>query len=362
MRILILANNDIGLYKFRKELIQKLLDEGNQLYISLPYGCYIQELESMGCFFIDTDIDRRGINPIADLKLLLKYKKIINYTCPDIVITYTIKPNIYGCMVCRFLHINYAANITGLGTAFQCQNLLKVIVTLMYKISLKKAKVIFFENVENKKQLMDLKVVGCEQSCVLNGAGVNLHEYSYIEYPPEGIIRILFIGRIMKEKGIDDLIKVAERIKEEYNNVIFDIVGPMEDNYKHVFDLLVRKGIINYYGYQDNVKEFIKNCNCFVLPSWHEGMANTNLESAACGRPIITSNIHGCKEAVENEITGYLCEKNNADDLYRVLKKFIELPYIEKKKMGMASRKRMEMLFDREKIISQTIDKLSKGH
>ena len=113
---------------------------------------------------------------------------------------------------------------------------------------------------------------------------------------------------------------------------------------------------------KDLVKEFIKNCNCFVLPSWHEGMANTNLESAACGRPIITSNIHGCKEAVENEITGYLCEKNNADDLYRVLKKFIELPYIEKKKMGMASRKRMEMLFDREKIISQTIDKLSKGH
>lgn len=359
MKILILANNDEGLYKFRKELIQKLLKKNNTVYTSLPDGKYVSKLSEMGCKFVDTEIDRRGINPKTDLKLLLFYRKIIKRVKPELVITYTIKPNIYGGLICCMFRIPYAVNITGLGTAFQRSGCIKTLVTFLYKIALKKAKVVFFENTENKNVMMDMRIVKEEQTCVLNGAGVNLEEYSYCEYPTEEETRFLFIGRVMKEKGVDELFEVAERIKSEYENVYFDIVGPMEDDYKDKINSLVKRGVIEYYGYQQDVKPFIEKCHCFVLPSWHEGMANTNLEAAAMGRPLITSRIHGCMEAVEDGVTGFLCERN-ADDLYRIMKKFIKLSSTQHKAMGIAGRKRMEEIFDKKKVIEVTYEELSK--
>lgn len=356
MKILILANNDEGLYKFRKELIQKLLKKNNTVYISLPDGKYVSKLSEMGCKFVDTEIDRRGINPKTDLKLLLFYRKIIKRVKPELVITYTIKPNIYGGLICRMFRIPYAVNITGLGTAFQRSGCIKTLVTFLYKIALKKAKVVFFENTENKEVMLDMGIVKEEQTCVLNGAGVNLEEYTYCEYPSDEEIRFLFIGRVMKEKGVDELFEAAKRIKSEYKNVYFDIVGPMEDDYKGKIDSLVQNGIIEYYGYQQDVKPFIAKCHCFVLPSWHEGMANTNLEAAAMGRPVITSSIHGCMEAVENGVSGYLCERQDMYDLYSVMKKFMLLSHEERSAMGLVGRTRMENIFDKRKVVKKTIE------
>lgn len=357
-RILILANFDVGLYKFRKELIEELLNQGNEVYISLPDGALVPELEAMGCKFVNTYVDRRGINPKTDVKLLLFYRRLVKYTHPDLVITYTIKPNIYGGLVCRELKVPYAVNITGLGTAFQNEGILKKIVTILYKSALKKAKVIFFENVGNKQVLIEEKIVREEQTCVLNGAGVNLEEYPFCEYPPRNETRFLFIGRVMKEKGVDELFAVAEKIKKEYDNVFFDIVGPMEDDYKNRIQELVEDSIIEYHGYQEDVKPFIQKCHCFVLPSYHEGMANTNLECAASGRPLITSNIHGCLEAVEDEVNGYLCEKQNVEELYQLIKKFMMLSYNERRAMGLAGRKRMEKLFDKRLVVRETIESI----
>lgn len=359
-RILILANFDVGLYKFRKELIQELLDQGNEVYISLPNGELVENLKKIGCRFVDTYVDRRGINPKTDLKLLLFYKKLIKKIKPDQVITYTIKPNIYGGMVCRFLKVPYAVNITGLGTAFQKDGAVKKLVVYLYRIALKKAKVVFFENVGNKQELLKYNIVKEEQTCVLNGAGVNLEEYPFCEYPPEGETRFLFIGRVMKEKGVDELFEAAGRIKSEYENVYFDIVGPMEDDYKEKIDSLVERGVIEYYGYQEDVKPFIKKSHCFVLPSYHEGMANTLLEAAAMGRPLITSRIHGCMEAVEDGVTGFCCEKQSTDSLYTMMKKNIEFPYELNRTMGMAGRKRMEEIFDKRKVVEKTIEKLNQ--
>lgn len=357
-KILILANFDVGLYKFRKELIQSLLDKGHEIYISLPDGKLVRNLERMGCKFIHTDVDRRGINLKRDIKLLKQYKKMVKKIRPDLVITYTIKPNIYGGMICRRMKIPYATNITGLGTAFQSDGLLKKIVVFLYKIALKKAKVVFFENIENMQTIIKHKVIKEYQACLLNGAGVNIEEYAFCEYPDNDEIRFLFIGRIMKEKGVDELFEVAEKIRKENPNVFFDIVGPMEDDYKGKVEALLNKGIINYYGYQEDVKPFIQRCHCFVLPSYHEGMANTLLEAAAMGRPLITSDIHGCKEAVIDCISGYLCERKNADILYEKMMQFIEVPLEERKKMGLASRKHMEQAFDKKKVVKETIDEL----
>ena len=359
-RILILANFDVGLYKFRKELIQELLNQGNEVYISLPNGELVRNLERMGCKFVNTAVDRRGINPKTDAKLMLFYRKLIKRLHPEMVITYTIKPNIYGGLMCRMLHVPYAVNITGLGTAFQSENMVKKLVTFLYKIALKKAKVVFFENIGNKQTFLDLNILKEKQTCVLNGAGVNLAEYPFCEYPSGEEIRFLFIGRVMKEKGVDELFEAAERIKQQRSDVFFDIVGPLEDDYKSRLEELVQKGVIVYHSYQKDVKPFIEKCHCFVLPSYHEGMANTLLEAGAMGRPLITSNIHGCLEAVEEERNGYLAEAKNAEALLRQLEKFLELSYEERKGMGQESREVMQERFDKKKVVGKTIRELER--
>ena len=354
-RNLILANFDVGLYKFRKELIQELLNQGNEVYISLPDGELVHNLEEMGCKFVNTAVDRRGMNPKTDVKLMFFYKKLLKKLQPDLVITYTIKPNIYGGLMCRMFHVPYAVNITGLGTAFQSENIIKKLVIFLYKIALKKAKVVFFENVGNKQTFLALNILKEKQMCVLNGAGVNLMEYPFCEYPSEGETRFLFIGRVMKEKGVEELFEAAEKIKSEYSGAFFDIVGPMEDDYKERIDELVEKRIIEYHGYQKDVKPFIEKCHCFVLPSYHEGMANTLLEAGVMGRPLITSRIHGCMEAVKEGESGLLCEKGSGSSLYEAIKNFLNLSYIQQKTMGENGHKWVMKMFDKKRVIEETI-------
>lgn len=357
MKVMILANNDVGLYQFRKELIEELLKEHN-VVISLPYGNFVKSLEDIGCEFIDTPVDRRGINPIKDLKLFFTYWKILKQENPDLVITYTIKPNVYGGCVCRFMKIPYAVNITGLGTAFENGGMLKKIVTVMNKVGCKKAKVVFFENEGNRQVFIKERIVKESQTHRLNGAGVNLEKYQVAPYPGGEKVKFLFMGRIMAEKGIDELFEAMKHLVADGINCELDLLGFYEENYREMIEKYEAEGWLHYYGYQKDVRPFIEDSHCFVLPSWHEGMANTNLECAAMGRPVITSNIHGCMEAVENGVSGYLCQRQNVDDLYQVMKKFSILSYDEKKDMGLAGRKRMEDIFDKKKVVKVTLKEL----
>lgn len=359
-KILILANNDIGLYKFRRELIEELLKE-NEVYIYLPDGEFVEQLVNLGCKFTETIIDRRGMNPIHDFKLILSYNKIIKRTNPDLVISYTIKPNIYGGLICRIRNVKYVANITGLGTAFQKEGLLKKFIINLYRSSLKKSKIVFFENEENQNTFVINRIIANEKTYKLNGAGVNLMEYPFVSYPSENEpIRFLFIGRLMKEKGIDELLEVAEKIKIINESIQFDIVGPNEDEYTKKLLCLQKKKVINYFGYQKNVKPFIENAHCFVLPSYHEGMANTLLESGAMGRPLITSNIPGCREAVVEGGNGYLTNVADSEHLYKILCKFIELSYESKRKMGSFSRKHIESNFNKYEVVKETMQILKE--
>jgi len=355
MKVMILANDAVGLYQFRRELIGSLLNN-NKVVISLPYGELVEPLKEMGCKFIDTPVDRRGINPIKDLKLFHEYKNLLKQEKPDLVITYTIKPNVYGGMVCRMAKVPYVVNITGLGTAFQNDGMLKKVVTQMYKSGCKKAKVVFFENAENRQIFIDNGIVKDVQTCLLNGAGVNLEHYQVLDYPEDNDkTQFLFIGRVMKEKGIDELFAAMRKLISEGVRCSLDVVGPYEDDYKVVIEEAEKEGWLKYRGYQKDVRPFIQSSHCFVLPSWHEGMANTNLECAASGRPVITSNIHGCLEAVEDGVSGYLCEKQDADSIYEAMKQFIELICEERKAMGLAGRKRMEEIFDKKKVVEDTL-------
>lgn len=357
MKILILANNDVGLYQFRKELIKELLKK-HTVVISLPDGEFVTPFANMGCKFIDTPVDRRGMNPKNDLKLYLQYRKMLHSEKPDLVITYTIKPDVYGGYACRKLHIPYAVNITGLGSAFQNDGFLRKLVSKMYKSGLKKAKVIFFENKENQEIFIKEGIVKREQTHLLMGAGVNLEHYAVKDYPKGLETKFLFIGRVMKEKGIDELFVAMRNLLADGIMCSLEVLGAYEEDYKEIINQCESEGWLTYHGYQKDVRPFISQAHCLVLPSWHEGMANTNLESAASGRPVITSNIHGCLEAVEDGVSGFLAEKKNADDLYKVMKKFVELSYEERKAMGLAGRKRMEKLFDKKKVVADTISHL----
>lgn len=354
---MILANFDVGLYQFRKELIEELLKE-NEIIISLPYGELVEPLIKMGCKFIDTPIDRRGINPTTDLKLFNEYRRLLKQENPDLVITYTIKPNVYGGLACRLAHIPYVVNITGLGTVFENGGLLKKIVIVMYKVACKKAKVVFFENEENRQIFIREKIAKESQTHRLNGAGVNLDKYQVAEYPEGEKIKFLFMGRVMVEKGINELFEAMKKLVADGVNCELDVLGGYEEDYKVKIQECENEGWLHYHGYQKDVRPFIEACHCFVLPSWHEGMANTNLESAASGRPVITSNIPGCMEAVIDGVSGFLAERKNAKDLYRVMKKFAELPYEERKAMGLAGRKYMVEFFDKKKVINETLVQL----
>lgn len=354
---MILANFDVGLYQFRKELIEELLKE-NEVIISLPYGELVEPLKKMGCKFIDTPVDRRGINPVTDLKLFNEYRRLLKQEKPDLVITYTIKPNVYGGFACRLAHIPYAVNITGLGTAFENGGLLKTIVVEMYKVACKNAKIVFFENEENRQIFVREKIVMESQAHRLNGAGVNLDKYQVTEYPKGEKIKFLFMGRVMAEKGIDELFEAMKKLIADGVNCELDVLGGYEEDYKVKIQECENEGWLHYHGYQKDVKPFIEKCHCFVLPSWHEGMANTNLESASSGRPVITSNIPGCMEAVIDGVSGFLAERKNAEDLYRVMKKFAELPYEERRKMGLYGRKHMEEVFDKKKVVFITLNKV----
>lgn len=360
MKILILANNDVGLYQFRRELIQRLLKD-HTVTAALPYGALVERLREMGCSFLDTPVDRRGINPATDFVLLKKYQHIVKRERPDLVITYTVKPNIYGGFVCRLNNVPYAANITGMGTAFQKKGMLRQMVTAMYKAALKKAKIVFFENSENCRLFIHEGLVRENQTCVLHGAGINLEHYQIAEYPQhDGTTRFLFIGRIMQEKGINELFSAIKKLRNDGVACSLDVLGSYEENYKAQINRYHAEGWLRYHGYQEDVRPYIAKAHCFVLPSWHEGMANTNLECAAMGRPLITSNIPGCREAVAEGSSGFLCEPQNADSLYSAMKKFLSLSHKERAEMGVAGRRRMEDIFDKKRVVEDTVKELEK--
>ncbi len=356
MKILILANNDVGLYQFRGALIQRLL-ETHEVVISLPYGPLVEPLTEAGCRFIDTPIDRRGMDPRKDLKLLRTYEKLLKAERPDLTITYTIKPNIYGGMACRRTKIPYAVNITGLGTAFQGTGILRRSVTMLYKIALKGAKTVFFENSADQALFIDEGIVPESKTRLLPGAGVELEKYHFAPYPRDGQIHFLFVGRVMKEKGIGELFQAMERLHREGAQCCLDVLGLPEEDMDRAIARGQKEGWLNYHGYQKDVRPFIEKAHCFVLPSYHEGMANTNLECAAMGRPLITSNIPGCREAV-TEGSGLLCQPKDADSLYAAMRAFLALPHEEKAAMGRAGRAHMEATFDKKKVVEMTIHTL----
>lgn len=349
--ILVLTNNIGGLYSFRKEVMKAIIDKGYSLYISEPDdNIKSTYFEDIGCKIIKTSFNRRGMNPIDDLKLLIKYIKLIHQIKPQVVLTYTIKPNVFGGLACRFMNTPQLANITGLGDAVENGGWLQRLTIFLYRIGLSKAYRIFFQNKNNKEFCVKANIAP-KESIVLPGSGVNLEYHKFQSFPKDKDVKFLFIARLLKDKGTDEYFEMAKIIKAKFPNTEFQILGNIEGKYQQQLEELIKEGVIKHLGLTTDVRPYIANVHCTILPSYHEGMSNVNLESAANGRPVITTNVPGCKETIDDGITGYLIKPKNAEDLIQKVEMFIKLPYEKKKEMGIAARKKVEQEFDREIVI-----------
>lgn len=368
MKVLVLANNDVGLYKFRKELISELLYPGSflegriaepcEVFISLPNGDFVPELVDMGCHFIDTPLDRHGVNPIAEMKLKSRYKQIIREVRPDIVFSYTIKPNIYGGMACKKLKTPCVMNITGLGTAVENGGVIQKIMLLLYRFALPGAKKIFFQNSENERFFVEHNLA-IEKHDMLPGSGVNLAHYSLCEYPQEDTIEFALISRIMKEKGIDQYLDAAKVIRKKYPNTKFHICGACEPEYNGELQKLIDDNTVIYHGLVKDIAAIHKVTHCTVHPTYYpEGMSNVLLEACASGRPIITTDRAGCREIIDDGVNGFVVKQQDSDDLIDKLEKFINLSYEQKKAMGLAARAKVEKEFDRRIVVQKYLDEL----
>lgn len=359
--ILILANSIVGLFSFRKEVVQALIDEGYRVYISIPRGEELKEqyFIDKGCSLLYQHIDRRGINPFHDLKLLYSYYKTIRRIKPVVVLTYTIKPNIYGGIASRMNNVPQLANITGLGSSINGTGWLAKFSLILYKLGLSRARTIFYQN-EMIKTFCNKNHIG-KNGILLPGSGVNLEWHDFHPYPSnESIITFLFIGRVMKDKGIDEFLSMVKRIRSKYENVDFHILGDCEENYQAVLIQYQNDGLLKWHGNVSDIRPYIKSAHCTILPSYHEGMANVLLETCAAGRPIIASNINGCKEAIDDGVNGFLCEARNAENLIEKVEAFLVLPYKEKIQMGKAARKKVEKEFDRQIVVSKYLKEIEQ--
>ena len=359
MKVLILTNNDVGIYKFRKELLIELL-KGNDVFISLPYGDFVEDMKEMGCTYIDTEFNRKGTNPVGDLKLLKRYLGIINEVKPDIVFTYTIKPNVYGGIACQIKKAPYVANVTGLGSSIENKGILQIISSALYKIGLNKAQKVFFQNEDNMNYMKQNNIVKNNYE-VIPGSGVNVDEYKYTEYPKNKDINFVFVSRLMTQKGAELYLKAAEVIKEKYDNTVFHVCGPDEDGYLDEVKTLEEKGIVKYHGLVRDMADMYRQIDCTVHPSYYaEGLSNVLLESCASGRPIITTNKTGCKEVVCDNYNGYIVKQRDLDDLIEKIEKFINLSYEERRQMSLNARSFVEKNFDRRIIVDKYLEELNR--
>ncbi len=349
--VLFLDGGDFVLL-FRKEILLSFLRQGWRVAVALPPGNASSRLQEEGIEVITVPLNRRGMNPVRDVALFFTYRKILRLLRPDLVFTFTIKPNVYGGFAARLAKIPYHATMTGLGSAIQNPGILRSLVLFLYRLGVRRASAIFCQNESIGAFLCEKKVARAEQLVFVPGSGVNLDRFSPIPYPEDDeTIRFLFISRLMRDKGIEEFALAARSIRERYPQVTFEILGQYEENYEEFLHKLIADGVVLYSGYQSDTRPFFKKTHAIIHPSYHEGMSNVLLEAAACGRPILASNIPGCREIFDEGVSGLGFAPRSADALIKAIETFIQLPYEQKRAYGLAAREKVATQFDRQKVI-----------
>lgn len=367
--VALITNNDDDVYCFRKELIESLLGDGYEILISCPNGPKFELMDKILYRYDNSIIDRRGMNIIADGKLFFHYRALFKKERPDIVLTYTAKPNVYAGIAAKTLNIPYITNVTGIGSVANMNGIKKLVIMSLFTIAYRGAACVMFQNKNNMNLALNHRMV--KRECkLIPGSGVDLFRYPLQPYPDGGNGRMgekvvfNYIGRVLHDKGIDDYIEAAKRIKKNYPQTEFNIIGfiePTEKHYKKKIEKLQKQGIINYRGNQRDVKPWIARAHAIIHPSTYgEGMSNVLLENASSGRFIITTDNPGCQETVVNKESGFIYKGGNIEELIKAIENFLKLDNETREKMGMRGRKHVEHGFSREIVINAYKEQIEK--
>lgn len=363
--IALLTNNDDDVYCFRKELIEAIKANGYDVLISCPDGPKFRLMDMSQYIYDNPEIDRRGTNPLNDIKLLYHYFKLLKQYKPDVLLTYTAKPNIYAGITAKLRKIPVISNVTGFGSLMNESGFKQKLVMTMYKTAIRMSHTVMFQNESNMRLAEKTGMVKGEHR-LIPGSGVDTDRYPAQPYPSGGNgkegnpVVFNYIGRILHDKGVDDYIELAKKIKAEYPLTQFNMLGfiePTESHYEQELAELGKQGIVNYLGSQADVKPFIAASHATIHPSvYGEGMSNVLLESASSARPLITTDNPGCRETVINGKTGMIYTGGNVDELYYVVKQFLEMDNAEREEMGIQSREYIKENFSRRIVIDNYLE------
>jgi len=361
-KIILAGNTAWSMFNFRGKLIQKLVTSGFNVIILAPYDdIYTQKLIDLSVKFINITINPKGTSPIQDILLYLNYLKIFKYEKPDFIFFYTIKPNIFGSLAAQKNKIPHIAITTGLGYVFLTNSFVSKISKRLYKTAFKKTNQVWFLNNDDKQTFINNKLVDKNKTLVLKGEGINLDRFNVVSTTKINPVVFLLIARMLWDKGIGEFVDAARIIKKKYPDAKFQLLGFLGvENpsaiHKAQIDEWEAEGIVNYLGVTEDVKSFIDNATCIALPSYREGIPFTLLEASASGKPIITTDSIGCKETIEDGVTGFMCKARDALSLASCMEKIILLSPEEYNSMALAGRRKMKQEFDVNLIIKQYLD------
>lgn len=360
-RVLIVANDNSTIYNFRRELLRRLVDDGFDVTIALPAHERNDVFRQMGCSVVETRLSRFGTNPVTELLSVLSLIRVVRNESPDVVLTYTAKPNIYGGLAAQVCGVPYMNTVTGLGAVFQSENLLRKVSTLLQKVAYRKSRRVFFQNTTN---LADFKRLGIvrDNTALVPGSGVNLDLHVLEPYAGERErTRFITVSRIRRDKGFDELFAAIRQMCAARDDIEFHIVGWYEDDsYRETMAEMQSRYPVVMHGNvpQERVHDLIAQSHCLIHPSHTEGMANVILEASAAGVPCVASDIPGCREPIDDGATGLLVSVRDTHALVAAIERFLSIPWEDRRVMGLAARRKMETEFDRDLVVDRYVDEI----
>lgn len=354
----IVINTSWNIYNFRVGLLKSLQRDGYRIVTIAPRDKYSQKLEALGFEYHNIDINNMGTNPFEDVKLIWEFYQLYKKINPDILLHYTIKPNIYGTIAASLAGVPVISNISGLGTVFLNNNLSSKVARLLYKIALRFPSKIYFQNEDDRSLFVNSKLVDKDKTGLLPGSGIDTVKFSPVNSDQVSkSLTFLFIARLLKDKGLVEYVEAARILKEKYPEVQFVVLGayylgnPTTVTPEEIAEW-EQEGIVKYLGTSDDVPSVIAQFDCVVLPSYREGMSRVLLEASSMAKPVITTNVPGCRDIVDDGVNGFLCKVKNAEDLAKQMEKMILLEDARRVQMGRNGREKVIKEFDESIVIT----------
>ena len=365
MKIAIVLNTSWNIYNFRLGLVRSLIKEGHEIVAVAPYDDYSSKLKEIGCKYEEVTMDSRGANPIKDFGLTIELFRIYRRINPDIILHFTIKPNIYGTFAAKLLGIPTINNVCGLGTVFLNRGVVSFIARMMYKVAFKFPAKVLFQNDQDKKLFIDEKLIGKDIAELIPGSGIDLSKFVPEALPENKDFTFLLISRLIHDKGIIEYIEAIKKLKRNGIKAKFQILGAIDEEHRRgipadIINSWIQDGLIEYLGRVPDVRNYIKNADCIVLPSYREGTPRTLLEAAGMARPIVTTNVAGCNNVVKDNYNGFLCDLKDVDDLADKMYKMYNLSFRDRQKFGINGRELVEGSYDENVVIDKYQDLVNK--